>query len=454
MPSQRTTHVATRIPPACGEHARGGGGARRGSDPRAEGGTVRACDGAARLRRSRRPRTRSRRPSSSAPTPETGGTQLRRRRRRGTRSPRAGGRRARLPAAREKPGQRLPAGYAENAYLRRLTEPCRKHRVEERADRARRVHGLEVDGAAQRRPPGHRAQRLGERGDDERRGEERPARVRGIVQSAAVELERDGDEAGDRRRSDTAVSRRRRLIPDRDRPSERGPRLVEQVPLTGAQRERLRATGRQHLRRHPDRSRRRSASSSGSCRRLGAARRGTRTRPAGGFDPAARNAWIAHAVDCASDSRPRDERKAPVRVPDDGERRARGAIGAARRRRPRGAPGPQLRCRSSPAQRPAPTPSRPIAPAGRSARRRGARRGRPAWRSARTVQMTVFVCPAAMRQRRAQARPSPSAAAARAHEGRDVGAGIASRGVLPARYSSAAPRSLARGDAARAPPRR
>ena len=77
-----------------------------------------------------------------------------------------------------KPGPAVAGRDAQDADLGRLAEPSRQDRVEERADRARREDRLELDRAAERRTPGHRTERLGKRGNDERGGKQRPARVR------------------------------------------------------------------------------------------------------------------------------------------------------------------------------------------------------------------------------------------------------------------------------------
>ena len=89
-------------------------------------------------------------------------------------------------------------GNAQDAHFGRLTETGGKHRVEEGADCAGCVHGLEIDGRAKRRPPRHRPQRLRQRDNDERRREQGPVGMRCMMKRAATQLERHDDEAGNR----------------------------------------------------------------------------------------------------------------------------------------------------------------------------------------------------------------------------------------------------------------
>ena len=93
-------------------------------------------------------------------------------------------------------------GDAQHADLRSFTQPRGQHGVEERPDGARCVDGFEVDLAAERRPPCHRPKRLRQSDDDECRCEERPVRMRRLVQCPSTQLEGDRDEAGDRRSRD------------------------------------------------------------------------------------------------------------------------------------------------------------------------------------------------------------------------------------------------------------
>ena len=81
-----------------------------------------------------------------------------------------------------------------------------------------------------------------------------------------------------------------------------------------AERERPSGERGQHLRRDPHRRRRRSAPSSGSSRRCAAGARGTGTAPFPAASPALSSAWIAHAVDWASGSRPFVSEKPPEGV--------------------------------------------------------------------------------------------------------------------------------------------
>ena len=224
MPSQRTTHVASRIPPAWARTRGGAAASARNSsirpgrhspelavEERREADRSRGEREAADHRPACPVRKRQERGGGGADEEERERLQQV-----GADEAARGARQARPVAA---------GGDAQHADLRSLTEPRGQHGVEERPDGARRVHGLEVDRAAERRAPCHRAQWLGEREDDERRREERPARMCGIVQSASAQLEGDGDEAGDRRSSDRPGERQTpHHVQIGARPSRLGPR--------------------------------------------------------------------------------------------------------------------------------------------------------------------------------------------------------------------------------------
>ena len=78
---------------------------------------------------------------------------------------------SRLPPARENPGQRGPAATFNTATFEASPIRPGQDGVEERADRAGRVHRAEADRRAHGRRPGERAQRL-HRGADREPGEQ------------------------------------------------------------------------------------------------------------------------------------------------------------------------------------------------------------------------------------------------------------------------------------------
>ena len=165
------------------------------------------------------------------------------------------------------------------------------------------------------------------------------------------------------RRTGGARARRREPRPDARRGCRRWSVTAREYgAFTGTGTDARRAPGAPA--RSPRPASRRTAPSSGSSRRRAAGARESGTGPCPGCSPALRSAWIAHAVDCASDSRPFVSEKPPSRFWNAAERddcppdRVLPAPSP-----PRGAPGSPPPCRSSRACRHATTGIRRPSPA-------------------------------------------------------------------------------------------